>query len=107
MTETDFQEEEFLRDTQESEIKKLDLSINQKREDTRSRIANRLIWLLIGTNIIILTYPMIVFFLNRDKIDEIYEYSKDIFSLLVTTQTGLIGAVIGFYFGSNQLENSN
>jgi len=33
---------------------------------------------------------------------EKFTYSKDVFTLLITNQVGLIGAVLGFYFGSSR-----
>lgn len=39
---------------------------------------------------------------NQELRNERYIYTKDIISILLTTQTGLVGSIIGFYFGSNQ-----
>jgi len=84
--------------------------LDLKREDTRSNLANWLIWLLIGTYLFTFAFSLYVLHIqvaeNGSKdIDKIYAYTKDIFSLLITTQTGLVGSVIGFYFGSNQNRN--
>ncbi|MFP4693570.1 MAG: hypothetical protein ACOC04_00050 [Halothece sp.] len=88
------------------EIKGLQEDIDQKREDTRTNLALRLIWLLIGTYIAIAVIGGWIIFKSQDNSETIYAYSKDLFSLLITTQTGLVGTVVGFYFGINQSKSS-
>lgn len=74
-----------------------------RREDTRSGLAQQLMWLLIGTYLATFGTMLVILFLNQspELQTERFSYSKDIFSLLITTQVGLFGAVIGFYFGSS------
>jgi len=95
------------RDATSEEKIKLDKSLDHKREDTRSNLANWLIWLLVGTYLVTFLCTLCVMFIpinqnDLEERDKRYTYTKDIFALLITTQTGLVGSVIGFYFGSNQ-----
>lgn len=79
--------------------------LDSKREDTRSKLATILITILVGTYIFSFLVMLIVIIVPVDQNEEKeqrYTYSKDVISLLITTQTGLIGAVLGFYFGSNR-----
>lgn len=103
LTWSDISEEiQFERESTPKELKNLGESIDHKREDTRTNLALRLIWLLIGTYIVIAILGAIVIFREPKDSERRYTYSKDLFSLLITTQTGLVGTVIGFYFGINQ-----
>ena len=100
------------RDATKTEKGKLDKSLDHKREDTRSNLANWLIWLLVGTYGVTFVCSLCVMFIpvnenNLEERDKRYTYTKDIFALLITTQTGLVGSVIGFYFGSNQNRDSS
>ncbi|MEO0867324.1 MAG: hypothetical protein AAFY17_02525 [Cyanobacteria bacterium J06642_11] len=66
-------------------------------------LAQRLIWVLMITVIATQVMSCVVIVLsvqqNKDLEDQ-FNYSKDIASVLLSTQTGLVGAVLGFYFGS-------
>jgi hypothetical protein len=82
-------------------ISEWESSLEKTREDTRSKLAERLgtyamIVIAMGLTILVPTTS------NDSKAQaERYTYTKDIFTLLITTQVGLFGAVIGFYFGSS------
>ena len=80
-----------------------DLDVQTTREQTRSMLAQRLIWVLMITVIATQVMSCVVIVLsvqqNKDLEDQ-FTYSKDIASVLLSTQTGLVGAVLGFYFGS-------
>jgi len=81
--------------------------INIRREDTRSKLAERFLWILIGTYFLsfltrigVLAMPFFVQS-NQELRNDSYSYTKDIISILITTQTGLVGSIMGFYFGSS------
>jgi len=76
----------------------------RSREETRSAIAKRLIALLGITvaSTIILSGVVILTPSNDSDRDSKFTFSKDVFSILLSTQTGLIGAALGFYFGSKE-----
>ncbi|NEO28231.1 MAG: hypothetical protein F6K03_15455, partial [Kamptonema sp. SIO4C4] len=83
--------------------------LDVKREDTRSKLANILMYILAGTYVAAIVVMMSVILLpavENDERTQRYAYSKDVLSLLITTQTGLIGAVLGFYFGSSRNNSS-
>ncbi|AFY74425.1 hypothetical protein Syn7502_02443 [Synechococcus sp. PCC 7502] len=96
---------EFESPITEKEERSLADTLDIKREDTRSNLAWWLYGLLAASYIGAFVIMGLVIFLPLDKTEdrkERYTYTKDILSLLITTQTGLIGAVLGFYFGSNR-----
>jgi hypothetical protein len=77
----------------------------KSREKTRSIIAIRLVWLLGITVFSTIVLSAIIILVPSDSAPEReskYNFSKDIFSILLSTQTGLIGAALGFYFGSKE-----
>lgn len=76
----------------------------KSREETRSAIAKRLITLLGVTvaSTIILSVVVILAPSNATDRESKFTFSKDVFSILLSTQTGLIGAALGFYFGSKE-----
>lgn len=95
----------FERNLSEEEIRTLDHDLNEEIEKTRSGLANKLLTLLISTYIgsfIILIAVVIYPVDNLEEKLQIYTYSKDIMILLITTQTGLVGTALGFYFGSRR-----
>ncbi len=111
------------------EKEKKDLDIGQQRETTRSSLALWLIRIFAGTYVFcfilitILTFPWEeknspnvsevddkLENIKKEKRQERYTYSKDMITILLTTQTGIIGTALGFYFGSkedNKKENKN
>lgn len=98
-------ESEFVFPILEKEKRSLANELDIKREDTRSKLATILITILAVTYIAAFITMLIVIFVPIDQGEEIaerYTYSKDILSLLITTQIGLIGAVLGFYLGSSR-----
>lgn len=91
------------RDLNKDDIKAISNDLPRIRENTRSGLANKLLYSLIGSYIssfiiliAVITYPVD----NQEEKSEIYTYSKDIMTLLISTQTGLVGTALGFYFGS-------
>jgi len=87
----------------------LDKNLDIEREGTRSRLATTLIWIFGLTyffTIVVMSFVMFMPVNDKEQRTERYNYSKDVFSLLMSTQTGIIGAVLGFYFGSNRNKNS-
>jgi len=81
--------------------------ISIRRESTRSKLAERFLWILIGTYFLsfltmigVLAMPFFVQS-NQELRNDSYSYTKDIISILITTQTGLVGSIMGFYFGSS------
>lgn len=89
----------------EREKRSLADELDIKREDTRSILAIVLISILGVTYAITIIVMLFVMFFpieQEDERAERYTYSKDMMSLLITTQTGLVGAVLGFYFGSSR-----
>lgn len=76
-----------------------------RRKDIRSALATVLMWLLAGTYIFVIIAMIITITVpvpDAEARFQRYTYSKDVFTLLIMTQTGLVGAVLGFYFGSSQ-----
>lgn len=83
----------------------------RSRENTRSTLARRLIHLLGITVAFIQVSSLLILALPEPEnsklesgeiLDRRFSYSKDVASVLLSTQTGLVGAVIGFYFGSKE-----
>lgn len=90
--------------------------IDKQREDTRSKLAQFFLCILGGTYLLsfVLMVGVIVapFFWEQEEFDQqlrndTYTYTKDIISIFITTQTGLVGSIMGFYFGSNQALNQS
>ena len=71
------------------------------RETVRGRLANGLLYLLIGTAFGALSITVLDHvgaLLNSEKEPE-WEMTKDVISLLLTSNSALAGAALGFYFG--------
>ncbi|MFW9257696.1 hypothetical protein [Nostoc sp. CALU 546] len=86
------------------EIKDTNLQIKQipvKQEETRTKLALYLVYTLIGTLFLSFVLTGIAAF-TPDKEDR--NYFKDLITLVITSQTGLIGTVLGFYFGAKNNE---
>lgn len=80
-------------------------SLLKSRERTRSTVTLRLIWLLgitFAATIILSGLVIFVPATDEGEREDRFNFSKDIFSILLSTQTGLIGAALGFYFGSKE-----
>ncbi len=93
----------------EKDEKEIAQNLDIKREDTRSLLASWLISIFGFTYFVTIGVMLSVMFMpvnDKEQRTERYNYSKDVFSLLMSTQTGIIGAVLGFYFGSNRNKNS-
>lgn len=93
----------------EKDEKEIANNLDIKREDTRSLLAKWLICIFGFTYLFTIGVMLSVMFMpvnDKEQRTERYNYSKDVFSLLMSTQTGIIGAVLGFYFGSNRNKNS-
>ena len=95
----------FERPITDKEKRSLADELDIRREDTRSELAKLLMRVLAGTYISAVIIMIVIIFVPEKEVkdrNQIYAYSKDIISLLITTQTGLVGAVLGFYFGSSR-----
>ncbi|MBW4609965.1 MAG: hypothetical protein KME22_22835 [Hassallia sp. WJT32-NPBG1] len=86
------------------EIKDTNYKIKQipvKQEETRTKLALYLVYTLIGTLFLSFVLTGVAAF-TPDKEDR--NYFKDLITLVITSQTGLIGTVLGFYFGAKNNE---
>jgi hypothetical protein len=100
--------------TQEIDIKSIlpsqrdtGIRLEERQETTRSQLATFLIRMLAGTLIAsfsIIAILTVTTSLVDDKKAEIIKENnllvKDLITLILTAQTGLIGTALGFYFGS-------
>lgn len=79
--------------------------ISTLADRSRAKLAWMLFFLLIAINtsaiVIMILLLVIPIQANEDR-HVTYTYAKDIITLLIASQTGLIGAVLGFYFGSDR-----
>ncbi|MCC5602821.1 hypothetical protein [Nostoc favosum] len=85
-------------------IKDTNFQIKQipiKQEETRTKLALYLVYTLIGTLFLSFVLTGVAAF-SPDKEDR--NYFKDLITLVITSQTGLIGTVLGFYFGAKNNE---
>ncbi len=89
-----------------------EFNLQASRETTRSQLANFLISLLSKT--IIASFSLVVvllimsIFIDEKKassFDKTSALVKDLITLILTAQIGLVGTALGFYFGSK--ENSD
>ena len=86
-------------------------SLLTSRENTRSKLATSLI-VLLGITVAFIQISSLAILMfpgpsdsnieSGEMFEKRFNYSKDIASVLLSTQTGLVGAVIGFYFGSKE-----
>ena len=92
-SEIEFRLDEQPFDEQPSEIED---RLKEQREDTRDWLAKGLLCSLIGsyiTSLIIIGVPQL-----RPQDEE--QSIKDYLTLIITSQTTLVGTALGFYFGS-------
>ena len=82
-------------------------TIEEQQEQTRSQLANFLVKIFAGTIIgsFVLFSTLVLFSINIDEkkagnLDKTSILVKDLITLIITSQTGLIGYALGFYFGS-------
>jgi small-conductance mechanosensitive channel len=82
-------------------------NLSDKQENTRSKLATSLINILAGTLIgsfaLIVVMTIMIGLVSKDKevlLKEHNAWLKDMITLALTAQTGLIGSALGFYFGS-------
>ena len=82
-------------------------TIEEQQEQTRSQLANFLVKIFAGTIIgsFVLFSTLVLFSINIDEkkagnLDKTSILVKDLITLIITSQTGLIGSALGFYFGS-------
>lgn len=93
---------------------KVEFSIRSKREETREKIAMRLVALFaysIGAAISLIGLIVIITIYGEDDDDNILQGYigpvKDITTLVITAEAGLVGSALGFYFGEkDQSETS-
>lgn len=83
------------------------LTLSERQEVTRSKLATFLIWILAGTltasfSLILLLIIMTTFVDERKatNLEKTSTLVKDLITFILTAQTGLIGTALGFYFGS-------
>ena len=83
------------------------LNLEERQEETRSKLARFLIYILAGTLVgsfllIILVIISAVVLNLQDKpvLESNSLLAKDLITFIITAQTGLIGTALGFYFGS-------
>jgi hypothetical protein len=80
----------------------------ERQEATRSELARALIWILGGTLtasfVLMITLTVVSGFLIKSERVETFDKNsstiKDLITFILTSQTGLIGTALGFYFGS-------
>ena len=81
-------------------------SITQQQEQTRSWLAKTLVRTLMGT--IVLTFILVgtemVLEVSGKNVDN--KDLRGIITLIWTSETALIGTALGFYFGSQNSDNS-
>ena len=82
-------------------------TIEEQQEQTRSQLASFLVKIFAGTIIgsFVLFSTLVLFSINIDEkkagnLDKTSILVKDLITLIITSQTGLIGSALGFYFGS-------
>lgn len=84
-----------------------DESISSRQESTRATLSIYLLMFLGATYLctFILLFG-IIYFPPKQSSDNVDSFTKlkDIITLLITTQTGLVGSALGFYFGSRNNE---
>lgn len=85
-------------------------TLAERQEDTRALLARKLVFLLSITISATIIIPSLGAFYIKDNEPQIVErklnYLKDVTSSATNIQVGLIGAVIGFYFGANTKQNT-
>jgi hypothetical protein len=69
---------------------------DQFQDQVRKTIANTLVYSFMGT--IVLSFALALYFSGNK---EAWPNVKDLIQLLITAETGLMGAAIGFYFGTS------
>ncbi len=81
--------------------------LEEKQENTRSELAKFLIRMLAGT--LVASFSLIIILIvmtglvderKKETLKETSSLVKDLVTLILTAQTGLIGTALGFYFGS-------
>jgi len=87
--------------------KETSFKLEEKQEATRSQLATFLLKMLAGTLtaslvlIVVLTFASVFVPRERDEpFEQASNLAKDLITLILTTQTGLVGTALGFYFGS-------
>ena len=82
-------------------------TIEEQQEQTRSQLASFLVNIFAGTIIgsFVLFSTLVLLTMNIDEkkagnLDKTSILIKDLITLIITSQTGLIGSALGFYFGS-------
>lgn len=75
-------------------------SISEQQESTRSTLAIWLVIALFFTYLVSFLLFFIVIWFPPEKEEDAFTKIKDVITLLITTQTGLVGSALGFYFGT-------
>ena len=74
-----------------------------QREKTRSGLSSLLVMTLVFTIFLSLIFALFFQYDDEDK----RSYAKDIVSILISTQTGITGLALGFYFGGKDEDEVN
>lgn len=87
--------------------KETGIKLEEKQEETRSKLATFLIKMLattlVSSFLLVVILILSTSFMDEKKAEFIEKKStlvKDLVTFIITAQTGLIGTALGFYFGS-------
>ncbi|AFY71073.1 hypothetical protein Pse7367_2820 [Thalassoporum mexicanum PCC 7367] len=83
-------------------------AILKDREQTRAKLASGLLWIFGGTvafaYLVLLIFTIMVLITlsrgDQKEPEKYFSFAKDVITVLLTTQAGLTGTALGFYFGS-------
>ncbi len=73
-------------------------NLEKEQAQTRGTLARLLIYSLISSLVFSFSLATIVFWRSSEVSQD---FVKDIIVIILTSQTGLVGTVLGFYFGKN------
>lgn len=95
--------------TSDSLFPLVDIPIPVRQEITRSELAKWLVMSFVGTvaGVFVLILFDKVYYISasdsaKDKMKDQQTGTKDLISLVLTAQSSLVGAAIGFYFGTRE-----
>lgn len=81
-------------------------TIPQKQEQTRSWLAKALVTTLMGTIVLTFTFVGTEMLLKVSGKDVETQDFREILTLVLTSETALVGTALGFYFGSQNSDES-
>ncbi len=89
-----------------------EIKLEERQEQTRAQLATTLIRILAGTLVgsFILIITLIIMSIVVDEkravtLEKNNTLAKDLITFIITSQTGLIGTALGFYFGSRSRDS--